>query len=129
MGHAVPDCRGIDSSAVVALTDTVLVQPMVATRFANAVPGASVLIAAAAVPVSWFTWLMVAAGGFLMIRGFRMAVLVDNQAVQVRGYLRTRTIPRSAVVSLSRLPALRWSGRSGRLRWTPLIMFMTFRLR
>jgi hypothetical protein len=62
-------------------------------------------------------------GIVVAVRGFRMSVEVDADRVRVRGLLATRTIPLRAIRGLTPFPALRWESATGRVRWTPLIMF------
>jgi hypothetical protein len=68
--------------------------------------------------------LVMAAGAVLAVRGWRVGVLYEPGAVAVRGFLRSRTIPRTDVIELTGFPALRWR-TPGRLPgWTPIVAFM-----
>ena len=116
-----------------SFNDVVLLRPLVVTRFANATPGAAVLVmgvalaAAAAAPLALSLpgWTIATFGVVLMVRGFRAGVRMDRDSVRVYGYLWTRTIPRRCTFDVTTFPAIRWTGRSGRSRWTPMLMFMT----
>jgi hypothetical protein len=59
-------------------------------------------------------------GGLLAIRGYRLRVHVDENAITVHGMLRTRVIPRAWVVAITDFPAVQWRTASGRGRWTPI---------
>jgi len=63
-------------------------------------------------------------GAVLVVRGWRVAVLCEQDEVTVRGFLRTRTIPRTAVVELTGFPALRWRSPGPLPGWTPILAFM-----
>jgi hypothetical protein len=45
--------------------------------------------------------------------------------VTVRGYLRTRVIPRDSITEITDFPAVRWTAPNGRKRWTPISALMT----
>lgn len=64
--------------------------------------------------------LLVAATGWLVVRAYRARVVCTDDAIVVHGYLRTRRVPRSAVLGLrgSVWPRLRWRTASGGLRST-----------
>ncbi|MFI8100068.1 hypothetical protein [Streptomyces sp. NPDC086023] len=59
----------------------------------------------------------------LALRGYRVGVQCGPHQVTVRGLFRTRVIDRAAVTAVTDFPAIRWTGRSGRARWTPLTAF------
>lgn len=67
------------------------------------------------------------AGAWLLVRGLRRGVVVTGEQVIVRGMLRSRTIPRGAVVAVTghppRVPAIAWVDGTDRRRVTPLVMF------
>jgi len=67
--------------------------------------------------------LALAAGLVVAVRAFRMAVMVGERDILVRGLFRSRRIDRSAVLFVSAYPALVWRDARGRDRWTPLTMF------
>ncbi|MFJ9684479.1 hypothetical protein ACIRRX_02155 [Streptomyces bacillaris] len=78
-----------------------------------------------------------AAIGFavLAVRGYRLGATCEHARMTVRGYLRTRVIDRECVSEITDFPAVRWTDRTGRARWTPLTAlrtspgeFPTFRL-
>ena len=64
-----------------------------------------------------------AAGLVVAVRAYRMAVILGERDIVVRGLFRSRRIDRSAVLYVSAHPALRWRDARGRVRWTPLTMF------
>jgi hypothetical protein len=70
---------------------------------------------------------LTAGGVWLLVRGLRIAVLVTDQQVTVRGWLRSRPIPRTSLRAVTgnppRLPAITWINQNGRTRATPLVMF------
>ncbi|MFB7515883.1 hypothetical protein [Streptomyces sp. NPDC056144] len=66
---------------------------------------------------------VLAACGVLAVRGYRLRVRYEAHRLVVRGYLRTRTIPRESVTSVTDFPAVRWTTPSGRRRWTPIMAF------
>jgi hypothetical protein len=68
-----------------------------------------------------FLVLMVAA--VITMRGYRLSVSCKNAELTVRGYLRTRTIPRSSITEITDFPAVRWTDPSGRRRWSPIWAF------
>lgn len=57
-------------------------------------------------------------------RGYRLGVTCSAGRLTVRGYLRTRVIPRERVVAVTAFPGVRWVGPSGRARWTPVTAFV-----
>ena len=62
-------------------------------------------------------------GVTLSVRGYRLGVSCDSTTMTVRGLFWSRRIPRSSVREITHFPAVRWSGRSGRIVWTPIIAF------
>ncbi|GGW14638.1 hypothetical protein GCM10018980_63810 [Streptomyces capoamus] len=61
----------------------------------------------------------------LAVRGYRLGVTCLPTALVVRGYLRTRVIARESITGITDFPAVRWTTRGGRRRWTPLTALMT----
>lgn len=62
----------------------------------------------------------------IAVRGYRAGVSCGNGELTVRGYLWTRTIPRSGIVEITDFPAVRWTDPRdprGRRRWSPLWVF------
>jgi hypothetical protein len=59
----------------------------------------------------------------IAVRGYRLGVTYQNAEMTVRGYLRTRAIPRESITEITDFPAVRWTDPSGRRRWTPLWVF------
>ena len=111
----------------------VYVRPLLVTRFANTAPGAAVLLFGVVVAVgvsdpfgpSLVVWAVTGVGVVLIVRSFRAGVRVNDHSVTVYGYVWSRTIRRRSMIDLTTFPALRWTSRSGRSHWTPLLMFMT----
>ncbi|MEW2117394.1 hypothetical protein AB0945_19825 [Streptomyces sp. NPDC005474] len=56
----------------------------------------------------------------IAVRGYWLSVTCENAELTVRGYLRTRTIPRSSITEITDLPAVRWTDPKGNRRWSPL---------
>jgi hypothetical protein len=71
------------------------------------------------VALAWFISVI-----YFPVRGYRMMVRVDADHVVIRGWWWTRTVPRTAVRTVTVFPALRWVDRAGRRRWSPLWMFV-----
>ncbi|WP_329297874.1 hypothetical protein OG410_04305 [Streptomyces sp. NBC_00659] len=61
----------------------------------------------------------------LAVRGYRLGVTYDHSRITIRGYSRTRVIDRDHIKEVTDFPAVRWTARNGRERWTPLTAFMT----
>ncbi|MFE4702432.1 hypothetical protein ACFRIC_35720 [Streptomyces sp. NPDC056738] len=61
----------------------------------------------------------------LAVRGYRLGVTYDHARITVRGYLRTRVVDRGDITGITDFPAVRWTSRDGRTRWTPLTAFVT----
>ncbi|MFF9126188.1 hypothetical protein ACF09J_23275 [Streptomyces sp. NPDC014889] len=61
----------------------------------------------------------------LAVRGYRLSVTYDQSRLVIHGYLRTRVIDREGILEITDFPAVRWTARDGRKRWTPLTAFMT----
>ncbi|WP_406835725.1 hypothetical protein ACICHK_04150 [Streptomyces sp. AHU1] len=61
----------------------------------------------------------------LAVRGHRLGTTCEHARITVRGYLRTRVIDRERITEITDFPAVRWTARNGRRRWTPLVAFMT----
>lgn len=65
-------------------------------------------------------------GTIVAVRSFLMKVVLRDGVVEIRGWMWSRRIPRSAVVSVSEFPAVRWTDNtSGRARWSPVVWMMT----
>ncbi|ATY95417.1 hypothetical protein [Streptomyces cavourensis] len=69
--------------------------------------------------------LAVIAFAVLAVRGYRLGVACDHARMTVRGYLRTRVIDRERISEITDFPAVRWTDRTGRARWTPLVPLRT----
>ena len=112
-------------------------RPGLATRLTLAFVGLAipVLAVVGVVNVELASWLdssWVALAWFISViyfpvRGYRMMVRVDADQVVIRGWWWTRTMPRTAVRTVTVFPALRWVDRAGRRRWSPLWMFVQWR--
>ncbi|MGY1499613.1 hypothetical protein ACW4TU_24045 [Streptomyces sp. QTS52] len=59
----------------------------------------------------------------IAVRGYRLSVSCKDTELTVRGYLRTRTTPRSSITEITDFPAVRWTDSGGRGRWSPLWVF------
>ena len=72
-----------------------------------------------------------AVGVWLLVRGLRIAVLVIDQHMTVRGSLRSRPVPRTSLRAVAdnppQLPAITWIDQNGRTRATPLVMIIDTR--
>jgi hypothetical protein len=108
-------------------------RPLPATRVANAAPGLALAVLgiaaiseATAAPQRFLGGALLAVSAIVAVRGYRMAVEVHENSVVVRGLLRTRTVPRAAIRSVTLYPAVRWQNRRGAARWTPLTMFISW---
>ena len=103
-------------------------RPKLASRVAHACLGAFVIL----VGVGWLTdrlpaWVGAAfllVGSLVIVRSFRLAVVIQGDHVLNFGLLWTRRIRRSQVTSISGFPALKWTTESGTRRWTPMVGFM-----
>jgi hypothetical protein len=60
---------------------------------------------------------------FLAVRSNRMGVRYGPEGLEVRGILRTRSIPESQVIRVTTFPAVRWHTEDGKGRWTPISAF------
>jgi hypothetical protein len=105
-------------------------RPLLVSRIANVVPG--LLLAALGVGY----WLVqrtdlalttavlgAVVGGWLGVRGYRQGVRCGEEAIEVRGLLRSRRIPVERIVAITNFPAVSWQTESGRKRWSPIIAF------
>ncbi|MEV4426589.1 hypothetical protein ACIGN6_34780 [Streptomyces sp. NPDC053792] len=106
--------------------------PVLVNRVANTVPGLAPCLGALAygaeAGAAWQRAVAVAVVvvcGILAVRGFRAGVRCEPDRVVVRGYVRTRVIPRAVVTGVTALPAVRWTSPGGRPRWTPVTAFAT----
>src|SRR4051812_40622458 len=106
-------------------------QPLPVARAGNATLGACVavfgvlLVLDAAFAAARLAGVVVAVmGAVRVVRGWRVAVLCEQGEVPVRGLLRTRSIPRTAVIELTGFPALRWRSPRPLPGWTPIVAFM-----
>ncbi|MDK1476650.1 hypothetical protein QNO07_25145 [Streptomyces sp. 549] len=70
-------------------------------------------------------WLAVIGSTSLAARGYRLGVTCDRTTATIRGYLRTRVIEKERITGITDFPAVSWTTRSGRRRWTPISAFLT----
>lgn len=105
--------------------------PTLVNRLANTLPGlapgAGLLVYGAADGTGWGRASAVAAALaclVLAVRGFRAGVRCEARRLVVRGFVRTRVIPRAAVTGVTDFPAVRWTTPGGRRRWTPVTAFV-----
>jgi hypothetical protein len=61
----------------------------------------------------------------LAVRGYRMAVEVRPHDVVVRGLLRTWTVPRAGIISVTEYATLVWRDADGRAHSTPMVVLET----
>lgn len=105
-------------------------RPLLITRLASMVPGVVLVgfgiewwFAAAAVLHQVGAAVLAGVGVALSVRGYRLGVRCDSTTMTVRGLFWGRRIPRSSIRAITYFPAVRWSSRSGRIVWTPIIAF------
>jgi hypothetical protein len=110
----------------------VVFHPLPETRVANTVPGlllvalcVNVLLEGNDVPGPIVLAGLVI-GLVVAVRGFRTGVVVTDGRVTVRGFWRSRSVPASDVVAVTRgtLPLLLWRDSSARDRRSPILAFM-----
>ncbi|MEU4295577.1 hypothetical protein AB0E63_45795 [Kribbella sp. NPDC026596] len=105
-------------------------RPLMVTRLANMVPG----VVAVGFGIEWWfgasgvlhqvgAAVLAGVGVAMSVRGFRLGVSCDSATMTVRGLFWSRRIPRSSIRAITYFPAVRWSSRSGRIVWTPIIAF------
>lgn len=70
-------------------------------------------------------WAAVIGLVYIAVQGYRLGVTCDNRKATIRGYLHTRVIMREHITAVSDFPAIRWTTRTGRKRWTPVTAFIT----
>lgn len=101
--------------------------PPAVSRVANSSPGilgvlGSVAYGVEAGGVSGRVGAGLAGLGFacLAVRGYRLGVSCESGRATVRGFFRSRVIPREAITEVTAFPALRWTSAGGRRHWTPV---------
>ncbi|GGW51973.1 hypothetical protein GCM10010503_31150 [Streptomyces lucensis JCM 4490] len=106
--------------------------PSTLNRLANSVLGAAPAAGAIACAVQADGALSrlaacLGAIGFAVIavRDYRLGVSCRRATLVIRGYLRTRVIPRESITGITDFPAVRWTTHRGRKRWTPITAFVT----
>jgi hypothetical protein len=62
-------------------------------------------------------------GMYLAGRAYRAGVVLEPEAILVRGFIRTRRIPRAQVTEITEYPAVRWKRADGKARWSPIFVF------
>jgi hypothetical protein len=105
-------------------------RPLLIARLASMVPGVVLVgfgiewwFAAAGVVHQDGSAVLAGVGVTVSVRGYRLGVGCDSTTVTVRGLFWRRRIPRSSIRAITDFPAVRWSSRSGRIVWTPIIAF------
>ena len=99
-------------------------------RVANAFPGVCV-VALSIVPLVPGTGveralvLLGVPGLVLTVRGYRLSAETRPGELVVHGYLRSRAIPRTAIVEVTDSSAVVWTDGNGRRRQTPILAFST----
>jgi hypothetical protein len=63
-------------------------------------------------------------GVCLAVRAYRAGVVLEPEAILVRGFFRSRRIPRAQVTEITEFPAVRWKRADGRARWSPIFVFL-----
>ena len=99
-------------------------------RLANSMPGAILVVIGLAALVAGegaakTAGVLALIGIVLAVRGYRLAAETHNDSVTVCGMLRTRVIPRTAISRITDFPAIVWTDRAGKTRWSPVLAFLT----
>ena len=111
-------------------TTCVILRPSPTNRLANAFPGVC-LIALSVLSLVLGTGseralvLLGAPGLILTVRGYRLSAEARRGVLTVHGYLRSRAIPRTAIVEVTDSSTVVWTDGSGRRRRTPILAFST----
>ncbi|HEY9369816.1 hypothetical protein [Streptomyces sp.] len=100
--------------------------PTVPNRIANTVLGGAPAVGFAVYAAQGAGWAAAVALAFLAlaVRGWRAGVRCEPGRLVVRGYLWTRRIERSRITAVTDFPAVRWTARRGRPRWTPILVLV-----
>ncbi len=72
----------------------------------------------------WAGFAFVIVGAVIIVRSFRLGVVIRGDHVVNSGLLWSRRIRTAQVTSISGFPALKWTSESGSRRWTPMVGFM-----
>jgi hypothetical protein len=118
--------------AVCASRDTtcVMLRPTPTNQVANAFPGACIM-ALSVLPLFLGSGaeralvLLGIPGLVLAVRGYRVSAEARQGELVVHGYLRSRAIPRSAIVDVTDSSSVIWTDGKGRKRRTPILAFST----
>ena len=111
-------------------TTCVILRPSPTNRVANAFPGVCT-IALSLLPLSLGTGaeralvLLGVPGLVLAVRGYRLSAETRQGELVVHGYLRSRAIPRTAIVEITDSSTVIWTDGDGRKRRTPILAFST----
>ena len=111
-------------------TTGVVLRPTVTNRVANAFPGVCVM-ALSVLPLflgsgAELALVLVAIPGLVLaVRGYRASAEARQGELVVHGYLRSRAIPRSAIVEVTDSSSVIWTDAGGRKRRTPIMAFST----
>lgn len=124
--------RSMSAHACAPAGDTtcVILRPSQMNRLANAFPGLC-SVALSLVPLvlgSGFERALVAGvvpGVILAVRGYRLSAETAQGQLVVHGYLRSRAIPRTAIVEVTDSSTVLWMDSSGKRRGTPILAFNT----
>ena len=105
-----------------------LLRPMPITRIANSSPGLVLALFAmvallGGTGVQRLLGAAVLPGLWLAVRGGQASAETKSGTLVVRGYLRTRVIPRSAIVELGDDAIVVWIDGAGRRHRTPISVF------
>ena len=77
----------------------------------------------------WLLAPILFAGAILSVQCYRMSVSCSPFVLVIRGMIVTRTIPRSAITSITgdshTIPLAKWRDKRGKDRWSPIFVFVT----
>ncbi|QNE20121.1 hypothetical protein F1D05_22150 [Kribbella qitaiheensis] len=62
-------------------------------------------------------------GVHLAVRGYWAGAVLEPETLVVRGFFRTRRIPKASITGITEFPAVRWKRADGKARWSPIIAF------
>jgi hypothetical protein len=106
-----------------------MLRPRPVNRLANSMSGGALIGLGLALLVgdgpATAAGLLALIGIVLAVRGYRLSAETHNDSVTVCGMLRSRVIPRAAISQITDYPAIVWTDRAGKKRWTPVLAFLT----
>lgn len=110
-------------------TKCVIIRPSRANRLANACPGVCV-VALSFLPLllgqgSPALVFLAVPGLILTVRGYDLSAETRQGKLTVHGYLRSRTVPRSAIIEITDSSTVVWTDGKGRSHRTPIWAFST----